>query len=343
MAEGLLVLDEDGQIVFSNVAAQDLLGAAPAEIKGKSFRAWLLRSPQRFAEPETASEFAAFVERAQPGVIEVALAGVVNRELAVSLFAIDASEGERLSGVLLRDVTQEREHERRRDTFVSIASHELRPPMTTVMGFTELLLAEEQTNERHTGWLKHIFEDSNRVLEIVDDLLDVSRIQSGNLSLSTHAIDLAGTLNDIAEKMRATTDRRALIVDAPANLPSMLADEGKLTQVLLNLISNAIKYSPKGKRITLTATHVPERQQLIVSITDQGIGIAQQDQARLSNTFQRINKAETAGIRGTGLGLYIVKGLVELMNGEIWIESTPGEGSTFHVAFPEADRAERAA
>lgn len=88
---------------------------------------------------------------------------------------------------------------------------------------------------------------------------------------------------------------------------------------------------------------MPERQQLIVSITDQGIGIAQQDQARLFNTFQRINKAETAVIRGTGLGLYIVKGLVELMNGEIWIESAPGEGSTFRVAFPEADRAERAA
>jgi two-component system sensor histidine kinase VicK len=88
---------------------------------------------------------------------------------------------------------------------------------------------------------------------------------------------------------------------------------------------------------------VPDRQQLIVSITDQGIGIAQQDQARLFNTFQRINKAETAGIRGTGLGLYIVKKLVELMNGEIWIESARGEGSTFRVAFPEADRAERAA
>jgi PAS domain S-box-containing protein len=343
MAEGLLVLDDDGQIVFSNVAAQNLLGAAQAEIKGKSFRAWLLRSPQRFAEPETATDLAAFIERAKPGVIEVSLAGVVNRDLAVSLFAIDASQGERLSAVLLRDVTQEREHERRRDTFVSIASHELRTPMTTVMGFTELLRSEKQTNERHTGWLNHIFEDSNRVLEIVDDLLDVSRIQSGNLSLSTHAIDLADTLNDIAEKMRPTTDRHALIVDVPADLPSVLADEGKLTQVLLNLISNAIKYSPKGERITLSATHAPEPQQLIVSVTDQGIGIAQQDQARLFNTFQRINKAETAGIRGTGLGLYIVKGLVELMNGEIWIESTPGEGSTFHVAFPEANQAERAA
>ena len=114
----------------------------------------------------------------------------------------------------------------------------------------------------------------------------------------------------------------------------MVADRDKLVQVLVNLLSNAIKYSPKGGEVAVAARHELERGRVVVSVKDQGIGIAPEDQERLFTTFTRIRRPETEGVRGTGLGLYIVKGLVELMHGEIWLESELNKGSTFYIALP---------
>jgi PAS domain S-box-containing protein len=334
MAEGLIVLDADGQVVFCNGAAEQLLGTGQSEIRGKSFRAWLLRSPERFELPTQAPALAALVEGTGTGALEVATAGANRRDVAVSLFPITVSLDETLTGVLLRNVTEEREHERRRDTFVSIASHELRTPMTTVMGFTELLMNGDPPPDRRAAWLEHIYEDAERVIGIVDDLLDVSRIQSGDLSFAINPTDARTVLLEAAEKMSNASQDHLLTVDVPDDLPEVLADKNKLTQVVLNLVSNAVKYSPGGGTVAIEAHEDKARSRVVLSVADQGIGIAEKDIPRLFNSFQRIERSETVAIHGTGLGLYIVKGIVERMDGVIWLESTEDKGTTFFVALP---------
>jgi signal transduction histidine kinase len=132
-------------------------------------------------------------------------------------------------GVLLRDVTQEREHERRRDNFVSIASHELRTPMTTVMGVTELLMSGDPPPDRRAAWLAHIYEDAERVIGIIDDLLDVSMIQSGNLNFTLKPVDTRQALGDVADQMHNASVDHLITVEAPEGLSPILADKNKLT------------------------------------------------------------------------------------------------------------------
>jgi PAS domain S-box-containing protein len=336
MTEGLIVMDPDGQVVFSNDAAEQLLGTGQSEIRGKSLRAWLLRSPERFEDPSQATQFASLIEGADPDSLEVATSGADRRDLAVSLFPINVSIDERLTGVLLRDVTQEREHERRRDIFVSIASHELRTPMTTVMGFTELLMTGGTPPERQAAWLTHIYEDAERVIGIIDDLLDVLMIQSGKVTFALRPVDVRQALDEAAEKMQPASMDHLLTVEAPQDLPSVLADKNKLTQVLLNLVSNAVKYSPNGGTVAISAFADRESARVVFSVTDQGIGIAPKDQPSLFNSFQRVQRAETLSIRGSGLGLYIVKEIVGRMGGDIWLESIENQGTTFFVALPAA-------
>ncbi len=131
-----------------------------------------------------------------------------------------------------------------------------------------------------------------------------------------------------------STDRAEIVVDIHPDTPQIVADRGKLNQVLINLISNAVKYSLHREEITILAQSDPDRQRVVWSITDQGIGIAPEDQDRLFTPFQRLRRPETENISGSGLGLYIVKGLVKLMHGELWLESQVDKGSTFSISLP---------
>lgn len=334
MAEGLIVLTGDGQVLSCNPAALELLSTTENELNGKSLRAWVLRSIDRFASRDVAELLAREIETAEATELEIVTSGPTRRDIAVQVFPIAVGTDEHLTGMLLRDVTEEREYERRRDTFVSVASHELRTPMTTVMGFTELLLTGHPTPDRQRLWLGHIYDDSQRVIDIVDDLLDVSKIQSGKVNLDLQPFHIGTVLNDSMEKLSRISDIHSLEVEVPDALPFVFADESKMSQIVTNLITNAIKYSPRGGTVHVAAWHDTDNGQTVFSVSDQGMGIAEADQARLFNTFQRIHTKETERIRGTGLGLYIVKSLAESMGGTVWLRSEISKGSTFYVGFP---------
>ena len=335
MAEGLIVLDSDGQVMFGNTAASELLGTEQSELQGKSRRAALLRRENDFDPPSAIHKLANWLSDPRPGTQDLVIVNPAYRDLTVALFPIEVSATEQLTGLLIRDVTEERELHRRRDTFVSIASHELRTPMTTVMGFTELLMSRDAP-QRRAGWLRHIYEDSKRVVDIIDDLLNVSRIQSGNLSLDLQPVDLWVLLSNTAESLGNTASNHQLVINVPEDLPDVIADEGKLAQVSVNLLSNAIKYSPNGGDVTISATHDSVGGRVIFSVADNGVGIAQEGQGRLFTSFHRIQQPQTQNIRGPGLGLSIVKGLVELMGGRVWLESELNRGSTFYISLPVA-------
>jgi signal transduction histidine kinase len=221
-----------------------------------------------------------------------------------------------------------------RDTFVSVASHELRTPLTSIIGYADLILHRNPPEVTRKQWLKIVFENGQRLSAIVDDLLNVSRIQSGKIIMTLEKTKLSDVLEESLSTAKESAGEHAFITEIEPNLPAVLIDRDKFGHVVGNLLSNAIKYSPNGGRITLSARNEPEKHQIVVSISDEGIGIDQADKDSLFTTFHRIQRPETKGIRGSGLGLYIAKEWTEGMGGKIWVESELNKGSTFFIAIP---------
>ena len=245
------------------------------------------------------------------------------------LSAIADGMGGLLENARLQEgITLGQELERRRDTFVSIASHELRTPMTTILGFSELLLSRNPPEATRREWLERIHLHSKRLADIVDNLLNVSRIQSGKLAVNLEQLPLSVVIEEVVGAARTTTEIHEFMVDISPDTPKVVADRDKLAEILTNLLSNAVKYSPGGGQITVSARLQPGKDRVVVAVADQGLGISRRDREHLFTTFHRIRRPETDGISGTGLGLYIVKELAGLMRGEVWLKSQLGKGST---------------
>ena len=232
--------------------------------------------------------------------------------------------------LLIRDVSL-------RDSFVSIASHELRSPLTTIMGYADLLQQKDPPPEVREKWVQYIIDGGQRLTTIVDDLLNVTRIQSGRTVFKLEPVEVEKLIRSVVAAQSHLTDRHRFVVGANNGLPKINAEYDKLHQVLENLLNNAIKYSPGGGTITVSTGYRPDEHRVEISVRDEGIGISEEDQASLFTTFHRIHRPETYGIPGSGLGLYIVKRWVEAMGGAVWMESELDRGSTFHIAIPSVD------
>jgi signal transduction histidine kinase len=219
-----------------------------------------------------------------------------------------------------------------RNNFMSMAAHERRTPLTTVLGFSELLLSDDVPRDRAKAWLHSINRESIRLNHLIDELMSVSRRDSGRLELTIEPTSLQGAVR-AAVLSAGIGPRHTVLVEVPEDLPDVAADGDKLRQVLVNLLSNAFKYSPNGGKIQVRAFPSTDDQARI-EVQDDGLGIAPEDQAKLFTTFHRVRTPETADIPGTGLGLSIVKSLVEMMGGTIDVKSVIGEGSTFGFTLP---------
>jgi signal transduction histidine kinase len=220
-----------------------------------------------------------------------------------------------------------------RDTFVSIASHELLTPLTAVMGYSELMVKREP-DEKRRKWAQIISDNAQTMSRIVNDLLNVSRIQSGRIGIKLEQVKLVEVIEDRLCMAKENSSKHEFVLDIGADIPDVIIDRDKFAQVIWNLLSNAIKYSPKGGTIRLSAKNDLEKNRVIVSVTDEGMGISPADSESLFKTFHRIQRPETISIRGSGLGLYIVKEWIEAMGGQVWLESTLNVGSTFYLAVP---------
>ena len=209
--------------------------------------------------------------------------------------------------------------------------------MTSIVGFSELLLNRDPPESTRRQWLQYIYTESQRLAGIVDDLLNVSRIQSGRLAINLEHLRLRESVEGVLAAITSTSDLHEFQTEIPEGTPDIEADREKLSQVLINLVSNAVKYSPDGGVIKISAQSQSDRHRVVVGVSDQGIGISSEDQENLFTVFHRIHRPETEGIRGSGLGLYIVGELTKLMGGEVWLESGLGEGSTFFFSIPTSE------
>lgn len=230
-----------------------------------------------------------------------------------------------------------------KSVFVSIAAHELRTPLASIGGYVEMLLDGDAgpLTARQREYL-HIIQDSaHRLVQITRDLSDLTRLEIGRLEVTLLPTDLVELVERVAAEHMPQLDAQAqqLTLRAPTDLPVVLCDPARAGQVIGNLLSNASKYSPIGSAIVLEIKRTPEGDFLEVAVTDEGIGIADEDQEKIFDLFFRARNAGKTSGGGIGLGLYIARALAELQGGRLWFESVLGQGSVFHVTFPVAGRA----
>ncbi|MGE5251322.1 MAG: ATP-binding protein, partial [Bacteroidota bacterium] len=232
--------------------------------------------------------------------------------------------------------------------FVSFVAHELKNPMTSIKGYTELLAggAVGQVNEMQSSFLNTIRSNVERMSTLVSDLNDNSKIEAGRLRLDYRALEVAGLVEEVSRSTRRQIEdkKQALQVELPASLPVVWADGTRVTQVLTNLVSNANKYTPEGGTITIGAEAGPNqwdpggaRQVVHMWVRDNGIGISNEDQPKVFQKFFRSEDLKAREAPGTGLGLNITRSLVEMQGGRIWFESEFRKGTTFHFTIPVAE------
>jgi PAS domain S-box-containing protein len=328
--EGILVQNAEGRIVIANTRAEHLFGYAPDELSGQPVEA-LLPDHLRAAYPAVPST--------RPIAIGSELTG--RRKdgsefpAAVSLSSLER-EGGPLVVAVVRDVTREREIDRLKDEFVATVSHELRTPLTSIVGFVDLLLAGDAGPLSDTArrYLEIVVGNGERLTAIINDLLDVSRLEAGKIKLNRTPLDLARAAENVAAGFgpQIAAKGQTLRLDLPADLPRAWADPERIAQVLANLVSNAHKYTPEGGTITVAIRR--EDELLHVSVADTGVGLSADERARLFTKFYRVDKSASRQAGGTGLGLAITRALVELHGGTIGVESAPGRGSTFSFTLP---------
>jgi PAS domain S-box-containing protein len=261
-------------------------------------------------------------------------AGSMPLPVGITYSALISPEGSLLNIIAtVRDITRYREAEEIKSTFVSVISHELKTPVALIKGYVGTLRREDAAWDRQIvkDSLAVIEEEADRLTDLIENLLDASRLQAGVLKISLSEVSLDQIARQIAQKFRTQTERHTILVDFPDNFPIILGDEERLIQVLTNLLSNSIKYAPEGGEIRISGSVKPE--QVIVCVSDQGPGIAPEDLPHVFDRFYRASEA-TRTTKGAGLGLYLAKAVIEAHGGRIWVDPKPGEGARICFSLP---------
>ncbi len=317
LGDGLLVADAEGRVVAANPRASELV---PDLSPGTSLR-------------EETGQFPP-VEEALAGDVTVERGGKTLSVTAARVTGPDAGAGETVWTV--RDISERVRLERLKSEFVATASHELRSPLTSIKGFVELLAHGAELTPRQREFVSIILVSTNRLVDLVNDLLDIARIEAGRIEIHRRPTDLREVITEVAELMgpRLADKRQNLEVDVPEDLPRALADPSRVRQIVINLLTNAHLYTAAGGDlgVALSATE----RSLRLSVSDTGRGMTDDE---LEHLYERFYRGSDGGAPGTGLGLAIVKSLVDLHGGSIDVRSAPGKGTTFSVHLPRATEA----
>jgi len=233
-----------------------------------------------------------------------------------------------------RDVTRFWEAEKVKSVFISVISHELKTPVALIKGYADTLRRQDAHWDANVmrESLSVIIEEADRLNQLIDNLLDVSRLQAGAMSLEMDWVALDALAERVAQNFRTQTQIHEIVVRFPPGFPPAFGDSARLEQVLDNLVSNAIKYSPAGGTITIAGRALPD--EVVVTVTDTGIGIPLEEQPRVFERFYRGMGQRHQRTPGAGLGLYLAKAIVEAHGGRIWVDSVPNEGSAFSFTIP---------
>lgn len=338
-ADGIFITDNAHRIQRFNRALSKLTGWSAADAVGKTHDD-VLRWARRDPGPDLAQAEAGgwpLMTNPSPLTVEGDLARADGgfTPASVTYAPLFDREGRLVNLIVtVRDITKFREAEELKSTFISIISHELKTPVALIKGYAETLNREDARWDRATvqDSLTVIVEEADRLNELIENLLDASRLQAGALKLTLADVPLDKLAAQLIKRFETQTARHTFSLEFSPDFPLVPGDEARLTQVLSNLLSNAIKYSPEGGRIVVRGTVGPGV--VTVSVSDEGPGIARADLPHVFDRFYRANSELTKRVKGTGLGLYLAKAVVEAHGGRIRVESAPGHGTTFSFTMP---------
>lgn len=353
IAEGVLVVDTARQIQLFNKAASQLTGWDEASAQGINYNLVLkLRTSDDQEVTDTNDPFATAWTTLQPVVADdLVMTTRAGRKIQLNISVspiTDAANRPTGAIALFRDISREKAVERQKDEFVSTASHEMRTPVAAIEGYISLAMnANVATiDDRAQKYLGKAHDTIQHLGELFRDLLSVTKAEEGKLNSHTEAVSLSDLVEHAVEDMQFAAQKRHLTLvfqsshiagKAISPLYYAMANPERLREVVMNLIDNALKYTQEGG-VTVSVTG--DTHDVVVSVADTGVGIAAEDMGHLFQKFYRVDNSATRTIGGTGLGLYLCRTMVELWNGRIWLESKPGEGSTFKISLPRVKEAE---
>lgn len=336
---GIITVDMADKIIQINKNATAMLGLPSADVVGAKYKGILplpLAKAIDKAKKRIAQGCLAFDTEFQN-----ISAGNDPISVGISFSPCVDNDGAHVGTIIvIRDMSASQELERLRELdvmkseFVSNVSHELRSPLTGIKAYVEALLNQVGPDEHETQreFLTVVDRETDRLTALINDLLDISRIESGRFDLKLKPVPLSDIIQPVLKELEPRTVKHRMVVDIPSDLPTLPADRDKMIQVFLNLLDNAVKFSPEGGEISIKAR--PVGKMVKCDISDQGLGIAKKDIPHVFEKFYRVDNSDTYEIPGTGLGLPIVKHIVESHNGKISVRSKPGKGSVFTVHVP---------
>jgi PAS domain S-box-containing protein len=325
MQDAVVMANQDGIVLLANPAVRPMLNLEPEAITGLPLPDALTKEPLR-----------ALLEAGRPGTGEVALPD--GRTAQASVVPVSTPYGEMVGlAAILRDITLLKELENMKDELVRAVSHDLKNPLTVIHATAQLLLRTGPTDPRFATWCERIMKTSDYMTELITDLLDLGKIESG-LELAAEEVDLNPLVTDVLATLQPQAEARdiAITVEMPEHVP-VSANPGRIKQALLNLGGNAVKYTRPGGSVAIAVSMTDpaiSAPAVVVTLTDTGLGIPAAALPHVFEKFYRVKSEATSDIPGTGLGLAITKSIIEAHGGRIWAESQEGKGSTFAFCLP---------
>ncbi len=350
LADGVMLVDDDARIALLNPRAEELFDVRAVDWLGADVDVFYRALAKNAGDEFLAERFENCAARARlqefhaPHArnsatnemprFEFALRVPSEKVIEAKWFALRGDEHGSAYGVLWRDVTRDKQVDAMKNQLLSTVSHELRTPLASIKGFATTLLRQDVRWDEATQreFLRIIEEESNRLEELIDNLLDMSQVEAGALRIHREPMYLRRIVREAVEQAQRRTEAHWFVMDLASELPRVWADPRRVRQVLNNLLENAIKYAPNGGQVTVTCE--VEGDFVITSVADQGQGISPEFLERVFDRFFQVDGASTRKTGGSGLGLAISKGIIEAHGGTIWAESQVGQGSVFRFSLP---------
>lgn len=329
MEDAVIAIDKDNRIVLVNRVAEKIFNLNAALAFGKEITDFSIN-------PTIIENFKIVLDSKKTIKNEVKLHFGNKEHIFAAVFTPIISEKKEAAGsvAVFRDITEIKELDKMKSDFLNMVSHELRTPLTPIQAYSELMLIRNMDSEKVKSYAEIINKETQRLGSLIGDLLDLSRIESGKgLSLTLEEVDIVSFLREIYEMYKNTSSKHKIILTVPEKSEIILFDKNKMSQVMINLLSNAIKYSPDGGNIEIILEDKDDK--IYITVKDQGIGIAKEDIPRIFEKFYRVQSEVVRKISGTGIGLPIVKYIIELHNGNIEVKSELGKGSEFTFYIPK--------
>lgn len=329
MFEGVMVVDITGGIILMNRTLKEML-----HVEGQ----FLDKKPLEVMHHLEIQEIADNAMLRKQGVESLEISIFNKEEYILLVYATPVIRDDKVEGAVLvfHDITELRRLEKVRQDFVANVSHELRTPMTSIKGYTETLI-DGALEDKNYGrkFLDIIYNESNRMIRLMDEILDLARVESDKLTLNLISCQVDNIIKSVISSFQNQADDKSIVIKThiPESLPKVFAEEQKLSQILLNLLENAVKYTDEGGEVVVSCKGSGEF--VLIEVADTGIGISERDQKRIFERFYRVDKARSRKLGGTGLGLSIVKHIVHAHHGEVFVKSAPRLGSTFSFTIPK--------